>query len=95
MADILLLPYQVLETEPLMVAEDFAYFAQAVPSAFMFIGIRNESLGAVHNLHSLNFVVDEEVLHIGAAVHAAVAMEYLSRQQEGFHDVVGARENEL
>lgn len=66
-----------------MIAEDFAYFGQAVPSAFMFIGIRNESVGAVHNLHSVNFKVDEEVLHVGAAVHAAMAIEFLRKKQAG------------
>lgn len=76
---------QVLQTDPEMIAEDFAHFAEAVPSAFMFIGIRNESLGAVHNLHSVRFMVDEEVLHLGAAVHAAVAMRYLDEHKPPSH----------
>lgn len=62
-----------------MPAEDFAFFARAVPSAFLFLGIRNESLGSVHNLHSRNFKLDESALHKGAALHAALAMEYLAR----------------
>ncbi|KIY96289.1 hypothetical protein MNEG_11671 [Monoraphidium neglectum] len=70
---------KVLETEPIMPAEDFAFFARAVPSTFLFLGIRNETLGSVHNLHSRNFVLDEGELHKGAALHAALAMEYLAR----------------
>jgi IAA-amino acid hydrolase len=31
----------------------------------------------VHPLHSPYFVIDEDVLPVGAAFHAAVAMEYL------------------
>lgn len=70
---------QVFETEPVMPAEDFAFFARTVPSTFLFLGVRNESLGAVHNLHSQRFKLDEAVLHKGAALHAALATEYLRR----------------
>jgi len=35
-----------------MGAEDFSFFARVVPSAFLDIGVRNETLGSVHNLHS-------------------------------------------
>ncbi|KAI8472795.1 MAG: hypothetical protein J3K34DRAFT_384117 [Monoraphidium minutum] len=69
---------KVFETEPIMPAEDFAFFARAVPSAFAFLGIRNETLGSVHNLHSRHFVLDEAALPRGAALHAALAMEYLA-----------------
>lgn len=62
-----------------MPAEDFGFFTRAVPGAFIFVGIRNETLGSVHNLHSTNFTLDENALPIGAAVHASVAMEYLAR----------------
>lgn len=61
-----------------MPAEDFAFFALAVPSTFAFLGIRNETLGSVHNLHSRNFKLDESALQRGAALHAALAMEYLA-----------------
>ena len=70
---------KVLETEPIMPAEDFAFFARAVPSAFLFLGIRNETLGSVHNLHSRDFKLDEAALPRGAALHAALALEYLAR----------------
>lgn len=63
-----------------MPGEDFAFFGRKVPSTMMFIGIRNESLGSVHNLHSPNFKLDEGVLPLGAALHASLAMSYL---QEG------------
>lgn len=50
----------------------------------MFIGIRNETVGSVHNLHSPNFKLDEGVLPLGAALHASLAMSYLEKQREGF-----------
>jgi IAA-amino acid hydrolase len=44
------------------------------------IGIHDEAMTTgVHQLHSPNFVIDEGVLPVGAAFHAAVAMEYLNK----------------
>jgi len=40
-----------------MASEDFAFTAAAVPSCFVFLGVRNEKLGAVHGLHSPYFRV--------------------------------------
>jgi IAA-amino acid hydrolase len=50
----------------------------------MFLGIRNEALGSVHNLHSPDFKLDEAVLPLGAALHASLAASYLQRRAEGF-----------
>ncbi|XP_066396933.1 IAA-amino acid hydrolase ILR1-like 7 [Miscanthus floridulus] len=61
----------------LMGAEDFSFYAQKFAGAFFFIGVRNTSMEATHPLHSPYFVIDEDVLPVGAAFHAAVAMEYL------------------
>eukprot|EP00879_Flechtneria_rotunda_P009680 GHRR01010129.1.p2 GENE.GHRR01010129.1~~GHRR01010129.1.p2 ORF type:complete len:211 (+),score=62.92 GHRR01010129.1:2489-3121(+) len=84
----------VIETEPIMPAEDFAFFGRAVPSAFMFIGIRNETVGSVHNLHNAKFRVDESVLPLGAAVHASLAVEYLNKQK-GFKRQAAIERDEL
>ncbi|GFR48947.1 hypothetical protein Agub_g10961, partial [Astrephomene gubernaculifera] len=73
----LLGPAQVQLAEPLMTGEDFAFFCRKVPCALMFLGIRNESVGSVHALHSPKFTLDEGVLHKGAALHASIALEYL------------------
>lgn len=48
----LLGPEAVLEVEPLMAAEDFAFFCRAAPCTMAFLGIRNETLGSVHSLHN-------------------------------------------
>jgi len=60
-----------------MGAEDFSFYTRRMPSAAFYIGVRNESIGAAHLLHSPYFFIDEEVLPIGAALHTAVAMSYL------------------
>uniref|UniRef100_A0ACD5TEG4 Uncharacterized protein n=1 Tax=Avena sativa TaxID=4498 RepID=A0ACD5TEG4_AVESA len=70
-----------VETSPRMMgAEDFAFYAQRVAGAFFFIGVGNASaMDSVIPVHSPHFFMDEDVLPIGAAFHAAVAIEYLNR----------------
>lgn len=68
---------RVTQLTPYMVAEDFAYYAQQAPVCFSTLGIYNESAGSVHALHSPRFKVDPEVLQTGAAMHAALAWDYL------------------
>ncbi|KAG8081067.1 hypothetical protein GUJ93_ZPchr0007g6213 [Zizania palustris] len=63
-----------------MGAEDFAFYGRRAASAFFFIGVGNETTmgAAVQPMHSPYFVIDERALPVGAALHAAVAMEYLN-----------------
>ncbi|GLT94752.1 hypothetical protein SLE2022_124790 [Rubroshorea leprosula] len=60
----------------IMGAEDFSFFSLRTPAAMFGIGIRNETAKSDKPLHSPYFVVDEEALPIGAALHAAVAVSY-------------------
>lgn len=53
-----------VEVEAEMLAEDFSYFCQAVPSLFLFLGIRSEDKGH-HPLHSNQFDFDERALVSG------------------------------
>jgi amidohydrolase len=62
---------------PLMGAEDFAYFSQAVPGALFRIGTANKAKGIVSSLHSPNFDVDEDVLDIGAKLFCLMAVRFL------------------
>ncbi|KAL5218267.1 hypothetical protein ABZP36_018951 [Zizania latifolia] len=63
-----------------MAAEDFGFYAQKIPTVFFDVGVANEGATEESNqLHSPHFVVDEEALPIGAALHAAVAIEYLNK----------------
>lgn len=73
------------ETEPTMGAEDFSFMTQAAPSCMLFLGIRNETAGSVHGLHTPRFTLDEQALPRGAAIHAALALEYMR-----LHGAVGA-----
>ncbi|XP_062229652.1 IAA-amino acid hydrolase ILR1-like 6 isoform X1 [Phragmites australis] len=66
------------DVPPMMGAEDFSFYSQAVPAGFYYIGVRNETLGSVHTGHSPYFMIDEDVLPTGAAFHAAVAERFLA-----------------
>jgi len=60
-----------------MGAEDFAYYLQRVPGAFLALGIRNEEKGIIYPAHHPKFDVDEDVLHLGTAMEVALALEFL------------------
>ncbi|KAL5545772.1 hypothetical protein UlMin_005459 [Ulmus minor] len=62
-----------------MAAEDFSFYSQKMAAAYFSIGTMNESLGSHKELHTPYFVIDEEVLPIGAAFHSAVAISFLAQ----------------
>ena len=68
----------VLESPPIMVGEDFAYYTEVVPGCFVGLGVRNESIGAEHSWHHPKFKVDEDALPTGAALHTAFALRSLA-----------------
>ena len=61
-------------SEPLMASEDFAYYAEAVPSVFVMLGVGNPAVGANRANHDPHFTVDEAALAPGAALLAAAAL---------------------
>lgn len=64
-----------------MGAEDFSFYSEKMPAAIFIIGARNETLQSnIKGLHSPYFVLNEEVLPIGAALHAAVAISFLENR---------------
>lgn len=74
---------RIKEAVPTLAGEDFSFYTHAahVPSCFTFLGIRDEKLGTVHGLHTPKFKLDESVLRTGAAMHAALATEFLATYQ--------------
>ena len=65
------------DVAPTMGAEDFSFYLQKVPGAFLALGIRNEEKGIVYPHHHPKFDVDEDVLYIGTAMEVALALEFL------------------
>jgi len=56
---------------PSMGAEDFSYFLERVPGAFIWLGVGED----VSGLHTPQFTFDEEILPRGSALLAALALE--------------------
>lgn len=72
----------VLSLDMRMTAEDFAYFAQKVPSVFYRLGIRNESKNITSNLHTSTFNVDEDSLKTGTGLMAWIAFSELCQMEQ-------------
>lgn len=69
----------VVELPVRMTAEDFASFAQVVPSCFYRLGTGNISKGITAGLHHPNFNVDENSLEIGTGLMIWNALKQLER----------------
>ena len=69
--------HHVKELDQRMTAEDFAYFAEKVPSCMYRLGIGNEARGISSNLHSATFDVDEQSLETGMGLMAWITMGLL------------------
>ena len=59
---------------PSMTAEDFSFYLEKVPGAFIWLGVGED----VSGLHTPQFAFDEEILPRGSALLAALALESLS-----------------
>jgi amidohydrolase len=64
----------VVDLEMRMTAEDFAYFAQKVPSVFYRVGVRNETKNITSTLHTSTFNVDETCMITGTGLMAWIAL---------------------
>lgn len=62
---------------PNMGGEDFAYYLEKVPGAFMFLSSANPAKGTDVPHHNPKFNVDEDVLWEGSAVFVAIVEEFL------------------
>lgn len=65
--------------EPLMAAEDFAYFSEKVPSAFFLVGISPDENELIH--HSPNFQWNDDVLYTTVCVMAQAAVDFLTEKE--------------
>lgn len=71
---------QVLEARPWMASEDFALFAQAVPSVYFFVGVtpKGQDAAKAPANHSPKFFVDEDSLRVGMQSMLQASLDYLS-----------------
>lgn len=71
-------PERVVEAEPSMGGEDFAYYLQQRPGCYFFIGMNGEMARYPH--HHPRFTIDEAVLPIGVQMMVGVALAYLEAE---------------
>ena len=67
----------VLDMDPWMAAEDFAYYSLQNPACFYMLGVGNEEKGINSGLHTPTFDLDENALEIGGGLMAWLATENL------------------
>lgn len=57
-------------------SEDFAYFADTLPSCFYILGVGNAAKGITSGLHTATFDIDEDALQTGAGLMAHLAARF-------------------
>ncbi|MDO5532612.1 amidohydrolase [Sutterella sp.] len=67
----------VVDCEPTMGGEDFAYYQEKIPGAMVLLGINNPECKATYPQHHGRYTVDESVLIKGAALHVQTALDFL------------------
>lgn len=68
----------IIELPPSSASEDFSYFLQEVPGLYLQIGAGNKEKGITQPHHHPLFDIDEDALHIGAALHVQYAIDFLN-----------------
>lgn len=68
----------VMKCEPLMWAEDFGFFAQAIPATFWKLGVKPPGQKTMASIHNPRFSPDENALPYGAAMLAGSAVSFLN-----------------
>jgi amidohydrolase len=68
----------VLNSKPVMGAEDFAFVLQKVPGAMLWLGVKDPDWAEPKPLHTATFDIDESALPIGSAAMAGVALDFLA-----------------
>ncbi|KAK3018445.1 hypothetical protein RJ639_004262 [Escallonia herrerae] len=85
----------IMEVQPSMGAEDFSFFAEAIPGYFYYLGMQNETRGKLELGHSPYFTVNEDALPYGAALQASLATRYLLEHQPKSTSPEGVSHDEL
>ncbi len=68
----------IIDLDPWMAAEDFAYYSQKNPASFYMLGVGNIEKGITSGLHTPTFNIDESALEIGGGLMAWLAVNVYS-----------------
>ncbi|MDR1831810.1 MAG: amidohydrolase [Fusobacteriaceae bacterium] len=72
---------EILKDMPqLMGSEDFSMLMKEAPGIYGFIGSVNPEKGTIYSNHDNKYTVDEDILHMGAALYAQFACDYLAEK---------------
>lgn len=74
--------YGLVEMEPIMGGEDFAYYLQKVPGCFFFVGAGGGDGGSAYPHHHPLFDIDEDALGVGVEVLLATYAQYTAAKRE-------------
>jgi len=69
----------VLAVDPLMAAEDFAYFANQIPGFYFRLGTTKPGTTSGWN-HTPNFMADDASVPVGMRAMSSLVLDYLARQ---------------
>ena len=72
-------PEQVHELEPMMAAEDFAYFANQIPGFYIRLGTTKPGTTSGWN-HTPDFMADDASVPVGMRVMSNLLLDYLGRR---------------
>jgi amidohydrolase len=67
----------VVDLDPWMAAEDFAFYSHHLPGCYYRLGVGNEAKGITSGLHTPTFNIDEQALETGSALMAYLALKSL------------------
>ena len=70
-------PSNLLSGPRIMASEDYALFAQQVPSTYFFVGAGDAATGKTYDHHHPKFNLDERSLALGVEIMAASALRFL------------------
>jgi len=71
---------KVEELPVAMGSEDYSYFGEKVPAAYVFLGTADEAKGTGNQHHNPRFNVDDEALSKGAALLAGFAARFTAEE---------------
>jgi amidohydrolase len=77
---------RVLVVDPIMAAEDFAYFQQRIPGVYFFLGVANAAEGWTDYVHTPTFRPDEAAIVVGVKAAASLLADFTSKDPLGAED---------
>ncbi|GMI93751.1 IAA-ALANINE RESISTANT 3, JASMONIC ACID RESPONSIVE 3 [Hibiscus trionum] len=86
---------KVKDMKPLMGSEDFAFYQEAIPGYFYFLGMQDENSPKLGSVHTPHFTINEDVLPYGAALHASLATTHLLKAEPKPRSTEGNLHDEL